>query len=353
MRFNKSIVIKCAIALSLVIATVTAVVAYAAADSLNTVTINDNGKTSEFKTYGNTVDEILNDVGLIPADIDEVTATLSANEKIITINRGFKVHVTMNNDEFDITSTKNTVSEILKSAGIVLGEHDVCNKDMNEVLTGESYIDIVCVDYKTVSYNETIPFSTITGYSDKIPAGEKKITGGVEGVKTVTLTQKVENGKTVSSNIVSSVVTKNPVDKRIIIGTKGNKKESKINSYNAIQTISVLTPSVDFAMTQKGIPASYKKFRTARATAYTSASGRCATGVKPKPGYIAVNPKVIPYGTRMFIRSKDGKYIYGYAIAADTGGFIKKHPTGVDLYFSTEQECRNFGVREVEIYILN
>ena len=54
----------------------------------------------------------------------------------------------------------------------------------------------------------------------------------------------------------------------------------------------------------------------------------------------------------MYIKSSDGRYIYGYAVAADTGGFIKKHPTGVDLFFTTESACQRFGVRTVEIYIL-
>ena len=72
----------------------------------------------------------------------------------------------------------------------------------------------------------------------------------------------------------------------------------------------------------------------------------------PQPGYIAVNPTVIPYGTKMYIKTADGSVIYGYAVAADTGGFIKKYPNGVDLFMSTESACRSFGVRNVEIYIL-
>lgn len=91
---------------------------------------------------------------------------------------------------------------------------------------------------------------------------------------------------------------------------------------------------------------------TSRATAYTYTGHNCATGVAPQPGYIAVNPNVIPYGTKMFIKTADGGVIYGYAVAADTGGFIKNHPTGVDLFMATRSECVSFGVRNVEIYIL-
>ena len=89
-----------------------------------------------------------------------------------------------------------------------------------------------------------------------------------------------------------------------------------------------------------------------RATAYTYTGHNCATGVAPQPGYIAVNPKVIPYGTKMYIRTADGSFIYGYAVAADTGGFVTSHPTGVDLFMSTRSACVSFGVRNVEIYIL-
>ena len=54
----------------------------------------------------------------------------------------------------------------------------------------------------------------------------------------------------------------------------------------------------------------------------------------------------------MYIKTADGSVIYGYAVAADTGGFVKNHPTGVDLFMSTRSACVNFGVRNVEIYIL-
>ena len=54
----------------------------------------------------------------------------------------------------------------------------------------------------------------------------------------------------------------------------------------------------------------------------------------------------------MYIKSPDGSVIYGYAVAADTGGFIKNYPNGIDLFMNTESACRNFGVRNMEIYIL-
>ena len=67
-------------------------------------------------------------------------------------------------------------------------------------------------------------------------------------------------------------------------------------------------------------------------------------------GTIAVDPRVIPYGTRMFIVSNDGEYIYGVSTAEDCGGAIKGKR--IDLYYPTLWECNQFGVRDCTIYFL-
>ena len=70
-------------------------------------------------------------------------------------------------------------------------------------------------------------------------------------------------------------------------------------------------------------------------------------------GLVAVDPRKIPYGTRLYIVSSDGRYNYGYAIAADTGGALRSGRVLVDLFYNTERECVNFGRRQVKVYILD
>jgi 3D (Asp-Asp-Asp) domain-containing protein len=74
------------------------------------------------------------------------------------------------------------------------------------------------------------------------------------------------------------------------------------------------------------------------------------TGTTVHTGTVAVDPRVIPLGTRMFIVSADGEYVYGIATAEDTGSSIKD--ARVDLYFHTQAECFQFGMRDVIIYFL-
>ena len=97
-------------------------------------------------------------------------------------------------------------------------------------------------------------------------------------------------------------------------------------------------------------PEGYKPYRykiVAEATAYTwgaGASGATSLGLTPKRGIVAVDPRKIPYYTKMYIPG------YGFAIAGDTGGAINGHR--VDLFMDTLNECYQWGRRDVEVYIL-
>ena len=86
------------------------------------------------------------------------------------------------------------------------------------------------------------------------------------------------------------------------------------------------------------------------ATAY-SIGTRTASGRPTAVGNIAVDTSVFPYGTRMFIVSNDGAYVYGIAVAEDCGGDIKGDR--MDLYFPTFNECIQFGRRVCTIYFLD
>ncbi len=88
-------------------------------------------------------------------------------------------------------------------------------------------------------------------------------------------------------------------------------------------------------------------------TAYSSSGGRGASGLGLYCGTVAVNPNVIPYGTRMYITSPDQSFVYGFAIATDTGTAMMQGHVGLDLYFETNAEARRFGKRALDVYILD
>lgn len=79
--------------------------------------------------------------------------------------------------------------------------------------------------------------------------------------------------------------------------------------------------------------------------------GITATGTRAKVGTIAVDPNVIPLGTKVYIEGLYGAKNYGYAVAEDTGGAIKGQI--IDLYFNTHKETVNWGRQQVKVYILS
>ena len=79
------------------------------------------------------------------------------------------------------------------------------------------------------------------------------------------------------------------------------------------------------------------------ATAYTWTGNQTATGTWPSRGTIAVDPAIIPLGTRLYVEG------YGEGIAEDTGGAIQGEI--IDLYMESEDECWAWGRRQVKVQV--
>lgn len=109
------------------------------------------------------------------------------------------------------------------------------------------------------------------------------------------------------------------------------------------QTEKIKSP--EFDLSSRG----YKSKMNMTATAYHpnccgSPGGLTARGEKAQRGQVAVDPRVIPLGSILYIPT------YGYAKASDVGKKIKGNK--IDLCFDTREEVKNFGKRKVEVYIL-
>ncbi len=111
-------------------------------------------------------------------------------------------------------------------------------------------------------------------------------------------------------------------------------------------------PSIPIELDENGAPLHYSYCITDIATAYTN-DPITSTGTVPIQGTVAVDPRIIPYGTRMYITSADGRYVYGYCVAEDTGGFIYlQNGPAADLFMYSEADCDQWGWRMAKIYIL-
>ena len=251
---------------------------------------------------------------------------------------------------------KNTVKRALEASHTTLNDDDVMNAKLSDRVYDGMKIIINKVKYKNKNVTEKISYKKFEKkYPDEstsnLVKGSKVLVNKTVKVKYVNGEKKKETLKSISYESVG-------VNKTGYYGTEepGRTTNTKLlknaDKYSDLKTVSQLTPEKDFELDKNGIPVNYKKKITGTASAY-SCGTHTATGKAVKPGYIAVNPKQIPYGTKLFIRTPDGSYVYGYASAEDTGGFVAWGNTVADLYMSSNSQCISFGRRTIEIYILD
>lgn len=125
----------------------------------------------------------------------------------------------------------------------------------------------------------------------------------------------------------------------------------RVNSVSDSDRIKEEHPNEDgsgYLLFASGDTMTYRRKLTCNSTAYYGGTST-ATGYPTGYGVIAVDPKVIPYGTKMWIQTENGRRIYGMAVARDCGNF---RGNVVDLWFPTYNDCRSWGRRNVTVYIL-
>ena len=135
----------------------------------------------------------------------------------------------------------------------------------------------------------------------------------------------------------STVITKQPVDTVVL-------------TYGAGVPVSNVSAPAGVTVTNN-VPTGYSRVLSMSATGYSSKSGKGASGLGLYYGTVAVNPNVIPYGTKMYIVSEDGRFVYGWAIATDTGTAMMEYPNYIDLFYETYTESVLNGRIAVNVYL--
>lgn len=237
-----------------------------------------------------------------------------------------------------------TAAEAVAATGVTLGEQDMLSVDADRFVTDGLTVSITRVAYKEYQKTYSIAYTTEIKYTSELRQGASKVAqAGKAGVRTITYRDRVENGNVISTEKVKEEVTTQPTKKIILKGTKVGKVVSEA--------------PWDIQLDSAGQPVNYKKKLTGKATAYTTDRGDSgawtASGRRAQVGVVAVDPRVIPYGTKLWIVSADGKVVYGYAIAGDTGGAVRSGKVLVDLYYDTYGECSSFGRRTMNVYVLS
>ena len=269
-------------------------------------------------------------------------------EETVTVNpnpyRKVKIFADGNNY---VVRAKGSVADAIDAAGIEVDDDDLINVGLSEPLNTNTNIVINRVEYVTEVKLEAIDYATEYKEDDSYVVGFSKVlVDGEEGELAKTICHTYVDGKLASSDVVSTEVTEEPVDEVIVQGT------ADVNPIAAM-SISQLDVPDYLALDENGVPTSYSNVLTGKSCAYSAnPSAKTASGRQVKVGYVAVDPAIIPYGTELYIVSTDGKYVYGYAVAADTGTALLDGRILVDLFMESYDASCDWGAKQVNIYIL-
>lgn len=220
------------------------------------------------------------------------------------------------------------IEDILRDAGIVLGTRDRAEV---KIVAGNGHkeipeVDVIRIRTRIVTEEVALPFPTRRVQDPSLPSGEIEVREpGRSGLLLKKFEVTTENGKEVRRREFQEEILRHPKPQIIAYGTRAPAAAQRISS-------------------RGGLPGErIRQVLTMTATAYTYTGNSTATGVWPYVGGVAVDPAVIPLGSKLYIEG------YGPAQAVDTGGLIKGDR--VDLFFESAEECFSWGKRKVNVYV--
>ncbi|HHT62929.1 MAG: ubiquitin-like domain-containing protein [Bacillota bacterium] len=288
------------------------------------VTIIIDGTPTDVKTLKSDVAGVLeeNNIEIYPKDLvyPDLSAKLEEGQ-VIKITRAFDISVIADGKEAVIRTTPETVEKILAEAQILLGEKDLVEPDLSTVAGKDtSRIVVSRITEEFITKTKPIAYRVEQKEDSTLERGIRRILQrGKEGLKEETIKITYKDGEKISEEVVAVKTVKEPV--------------TQVVSYGVLQYAS-----------RGGQRFEFSRALEARASAYTHTGSRTSTGTNPKVGTVAVDPAVIPLGSKLYVEG------YGFGRAEDTGSSIKGN--SIDVFMETERECLRWGRRTVKVYIL-
>lgn len=309
-----------------------------------TYVVTDGDRVVTYTSFASEPETVLEQLGLSLNQNDTYTTQAVEGAAAITVCRAQKITVHYHGQTTLVTSFGETAGELLSRLGLDVTGEDVVSHGLEEETYDGMELRVDRPEILRQIYTAAIPHPVSRCSDPTLPVGtEAVLTPGTDGEMRCTAEITYLGGQEASRQVLSETVTRQPVAEIIAVGTGSapavSEKPVIADGRITLPTGEVLT---------------YTRTDTVRATAYTHTDRGCdtvtATGTRVHRGTAAVDPRFIPYGTRMFIVSSDGSYVYGIAAAEDCGGDIKGDR--MDLYLPTHAQCTAFGRRVCTVYFL-
>ncbi len=299
----------------------------------HTITVNGLGQPITFATTKPELGAALADYGLSVGTHDSVEPPVSTplagqRDWQVSIRPAIPVHLTVAGEERTVETSALTVQDMLTELQIELGDKDLLSVPLDSVVSAGMRVLLTRRSEQTITSREEVPYQTLKREDATLRIGETSVVQeGAPGVLEVIRKVYLENGEEVKSELLEEKIITPPIDQVVAYGTLGVvSRGGEEYRYTA-----------ELELTATGY--------TAGKESNPDGNGYTYTGMKAVRGVVAVDPRVIPLYTRLYIEG------YGPAIAADIGGAIQGNR--IDLCFDSVSEALEWGIRPVKVYVLS
>ncbi len=292
------------------------------------VSLQADGRVYTLSTRAVTVQAALAEAGIVVGAQDWVKPGLGellTEGARVEILRAASLELVVGGQQQLLSIPAPDLADMLKAAGYEApGPQDRITTNLPWLMGETPRIQVDRVVTRRVVDRVEIPFSTKGKPDPSLPRGQRRvIQAGQPGIAERLVEVTEINGEEVQRTVLNQTIIRPVVHRVVVFGSR-----QELGGAN------------------RGVlPATVKGPFIMEATAYTHTGNPTATGIYPFEGIVAVDPRVIPLGTLLYVEG------YGYAEAQDTGGLIKGNI--IDVFMDTEEKARQWGRRQVQVYILD
>jgi 3D (Asp-Asp-Asp) domain-containing protein len=299
------------------------------------VTFESKSGVTQAATAAPTVGAFLRERNVVVGSDDYVDPAVDvplSDGMVVVYRAAVPISIETARDRVVVTSSAQDVGALLDAQHVSVGPDDVVRPGLADPLPADGIVRIERVVTWTRVRHRAIAAKTIHRIDFRMqPGTSHTIAKGSPGERRITIRFSQHDGGPLRKSVVASRVTKKPHARVVVDG---------VGEYEAFERFAA-----------HGVARSEYIARSAMemvATAYTAecagCSGMTAIGRRAGHGIVAVDPRIIPLGTRLFIPG------YGMAVAGDTGGAIRG--LRIDLGFNSTRDAMLFGRRQVTVYRL-
>ncbi|MCL5981839.1 MAG: ubiquitin-like domain-containing protein [Firmicutes bacterium] len=310
------------------------------------------GERLAVRTLSANVAGVLSEAGLELEEGDQLSYLPTErlrNGMVIEIARSFPVTFLLDGKEVVVRTAAATVSDVLERAGLQLGELDRAEPAPQEVLQPGDIIRLTRISRQLVTQQTKIAYREIRRGSAALDRGVSRVLQpGAKGLRDDTVEVTHEDGQQVAVRLVRSRLVRPKRDQIVEYGenTTLSRGGRTMPFSRVIQVVATAycpgTPGSGCPLNDAGHSQCTGRYNDGfTSTGRAAVAGR---GLQDDPRLIAVDPRVIPLGSRLYIEG------LGFALAVDTGGAIVGNR--IDILFDRHEAARNFGRRSLRAYLL-